>query len=186
MQVKPLLLSGCVALAACSGDTITGPNGESGSLSFSFTGAGGASSFNAAGAVPTGASTGYGASPWAIGSKDNANQIFDVLAAGPKTSTTWDIASVTIARLTVGSSAINCASEMCTGVAVLFGSAPGNNSYAFQCVLTTGTVTLAIISATRAVGTFSGSGQCIATSGATTPFAVANGAFDVGFSSGIG
>jgi hypothetical protein len=50
----------------------------------------------------------------------------------------------------------------------------------FFCALTSGTIVLTEVSSSRAKGTFSGSGSCVAGGGgASSAFSVSNGTFDV-------
>jgi hypothetical protein len=181
------LLALGVAVAACS-DNPTEPTGVSGSLSFSYTGAGttSATTYSASGSIPTNINSSLGSNAWAVGSVDPNSNYVVVGAVIPRTSTTWDITSVGIGRKTVGTSDIdpNCDIESpdCTGIFVLFGQGQTDSNFSFGCSLTTGTVTITSISSSNITGTFSGSGDCFAPNGAFSDFTVTNGTFNVGIS----
>lgn len=161
------------------------PTGASGSLSFSYTGAGAtaATSFSASGAIPSNIDNGLGSGSWAAGSVSPTTNYVEIGAAIPKTSTTWDITVVQIARKTVGTSSISgtCEDEEeCTGVFVIFNQGQTDNSFTHYCYLETGSVTISAISSSNISGTFTGSGFCYAPTGTETPFTVTNGSFNVG------
>lgn len=182
MQIRRLLVGVGLALMACKSDSTTAPIVvASGSLSFSYTGAGGAATYSASGSAPASRTSSYGTAPWAAGTSDAATQIIDAIAVVPKTSTTWDFAVVSIGRLTVGSSTINssCTATQCTGVTIAFGTTQNSTSFQFVCSLASGTVAITSVSSTRVVGTFSGSGTCVTLTGASSAFTVTNGSFDV-------
>ena len=187
MRIKVALLVCTVALLGCSDDP-TSPTGASGSLSFSYTGAGAtaSTSFNASGTIPTGGSLGAGS--WAAGGISETSNYVVVGAAISRTSATWDITSIGIARKTVGTSSIdpNCVEdELCTGVFVTFGQGQTDATFSYTCALTTGSVTISAISSTNASGTFSGTGFCYSPAGAETAFTVTNGSFNVGITSEV-
>ncbi|HXG71839.1 MAG TPA: hypothetical protein VNJ04_14625 [Gemmatimonadaceae bacterium] len=181
MQLKHLLVGRSVALVACGGDTTAPKNlPTSGSLSFSFSG-GTPGSYSATGLPPANGTGALGPSPWAAGVRDDARQAIQVVGSVPKTSTTWDLAVVQIARLTVGSNTINssCTGALCTGVSVAFESNQASNSFTLVYLLTTGTATISSVSSTRPIGRFSGSGSCISMTGTSSAFTVTGGTFDV-------
>jgi hypothetical protein len=174
-----------VAIAGCS-DNPTEPTGVSGSLSFSYTGAGAtsATTYNASGTIPTSITANLGSNAWAAGSVSPTNNFATIGAVIPRTSTTWDITSIGIDRKTVGSSDIgpDCdfETEECTNVVVLFGQAQNDANFLFVCSLTTGVVTITAISSSNITGTFSGTGECFNPNGAFSAFTVTNGTFNVG------
>jgi hypothetical protein len=174
-----------VAIAAC-GDSSTEPTvGASGSLSFSYTGAGAATAtqYSAEGAIPANVAVNNGSSAWAAGSVSTANTETDVVASLPKSSNNWDLAVLTIARTSVGASTIDitCSTNVCTTVTIWFGANQNQTNYTYICTLTSGTVNITAISSANATGTFSGSGTCSAAStGATSNFTVTGGTFNVG------
>jgi hypothetical protein len=175
-----------VALAGCSDDPVSPTGSVSGSLSFNYTGAGATSStaYTASGNVPANVQTTFGTSSWAAGGVDAAAGETAVIAAVPKTSTTWDITLLTAARTTTGASTINasCTASACTTVTVIFGSNQSETSFTFLCELTTGSVNITAISSTNITGTFNGTGTCETPTGASTPFTVTNGTFNTGIS----
>jgi hypothetical protein len=186
VRLKHLLLGCTVALVGCDTTDVTDPNLlASGSVSFSYTGAGSASatSYSAVGSPPLNM-TSFGTTPWSVGSTQAAGQVI-VMGVAPKTSTTWDIAFITIARTTVGSSTIDplCTANACTEVFLTTGANANETSWAFDCVLSSGSVVITSITSTRVAGTFSGSGTCVAgTSTTTSAFTVTGGTFDVALS----
>lgn len=167
------------------GDDPVSPAGVSGSMSFSFTGAGAANAttFSANGTIPSNINTTFGTGAWAAGSVSQTSNFTIVGAVIPKTSTTWDLTSIGIARKTVGTSDISadCDPETeCTGVFVVFGQGGNGTAFTYSCGLTAGTVTVSAISATNITGTFSGTGFCFSAAGAESPFTVTSGTFNVG------
>ena len=184
MRFKVALLACSVALLGCSDDPVS-PTGVSGSLSFSYTGAGATASttFNANGAIPTNIGNSFGTGSWAAGSVSQTSNYVVIGGSIAKTSTTWDLTSIGIARKTVGTSTIDSScdeEEECTGVFVSFNQGQSDNAFTHYCWLTSGSVTISAISSTNITGTFSGSGFCYSHTGAETAFTVTNGSFNVG------
>jgi hypothetical protein len=173
-----------VALASCSDNTTEPTIGASGSLSFSYTGAGAASAtqYSATGAIPSNFGVNNGSSAWAAGFTDASTTQTGVVAFVPKGGNTWDETIISINRATVGSSTIGtCTADNCTEVAVMFGANQNETNFTYSCTLTTGTVNITAISSTNVTGTFSGTGTCFqAGATGTTAFAVTNGTFNVG------
>ena len=175
------------ALASCSDTNEPETTGIAGQFSFSYTGAGAANAttFTANGAMPVNAIINNGTQPWSVGFVDASGSApsTGILGLVPRSSTTWDIALVSIDRTTVGSSDIvsTCTAENCTSVGVSFGSNQNETNYLYSCQLTAGTVSLTSITSTTAAGTFSGTGSCFNfQTGGETPFTVTNGSFSVG------
>ena len=183
-QVRILHVVPAVALfvAACGGDSTSPTVNASGSMSFTFTGAGtnGSSTYNASGAPPANPNTTFGTSAWAARSTQTANE-FDAVAAIPRSSTTWDIAGVTTPSQTTGTFTINanCTAANCASVAYIVGATQNEQSFTFICSLTTGSIVVTSISSSRAAGTFSGTGTCLTAAFASSSFAITNGSFDV-------
>jgi hypothetical protein len=181
-----LALSCALAVAGCSDDPTSPNTGVSGSLSFSYTGAGAtsATTYSASGTAPSNIETNNGNTSWAVGGVSTADNQVVVVASVPKTSTTWDQIVIGIDRSTTGTSTISssCSDEdSCTGVFVTFGSNQSGTAFANFCTLTSGTITITALSSTNVTGTFSGTGTCISSFGATpTNFTVTNGVFNVG------
>lgn len=161
----------------------SGP-GMLGSVSFTYTGAGGGT-FTASGNAPTvlpsptatswargfvagGAYTEVGGSrPRAGGLVDIVSLRMDLTAAG----------SVTIGQDCPISGSTEC-NALLLGLNLNRASDdPGDLD--FLCVLTAGTITITEMSDSRAKGTFSGTGECAAPGTPGTAFGVTNGTFDV-------
>ena len=175
-----LVLIPVVLLGALACSETSAPENQ-GSMAFTFSGAGGgvfSASGNtpALGALPT-------ATSWAVGFIDAG----ETHAAGsrPRSSGRVDLAILRIAGTTAGSASIDPACNIdgdvaCTGMELLLNFNGSGDTGDFFCALTSGTIVLAEISASRAKGTFSGSGDCLpGTGGAASAFTVSNGTFDV-------
>jgi hypothetical protein len=182
---RALFLVLAATLAGCNESTEPETVGISGSLSFSYTGAGAATAtqYSATGAIPSNFGLSNGTQAWAAGGIDAANNATIVYAFVPKGGNTWDQSFIKIDRTTAGTSTISasCTANNCTEIGVWFGMNQNGTNYTYICTLTSGTVNISAISATTASGTFSGSGTC-AVSGSTTPtsFTITNGSFNVG------
>jgi hypothetical protein len=175
-----------VALAGCGSDNPNEPTvGVSGTLAFTYTGAGAANAtqYTATGAIPSNFGITNGSQAWAAGAVDASDNVTLVYAFVPKGGNSWDESILQINRTTPGSSPIevSCSSANCTEFGVWFGVNQNGTNYTYICTLVTGTVSITAISSSNATGTFSGSGTCF-TSGSTaeTPFTVTNGSFNVG------
>lgn len=184
MRHRSILLAASVlAIAACSADKAVGV-ATSGSVSFSYTGAGGGS-YNATGSIASNASaTTARTTTWAAGWKGTSDGGTYVAANLVRTNVS-DVTAITIARQTTGTSAVDstCVSsttKACTDVLLMLGVSSGSGLN-FICMLTTGSVTIASISATNVQGSFSGSGTCSETVSpfATSAWVVTNGSFNV-------
>jgi hypothetical protein len=186
----------CGIVAACGGDDPTEPTGVSGSMAFSYQGAGStnATTFNASGAIPLSVggetnSNNLGTSAWAAGAFSTTQNYAVVGGVIPKTSNTWDVAQVIVNRSTVGTNqiSVDCSDPevtTCTGVFLMTGLNPNGDSLASICYLTTGSVTISAISTANITGTFSGTGTCYnGLTAAESPFTVTNGTFNVGVTS---
>jgi hypothetical protein len=183
-----LLLAFSVPLVGCSDDPVSPI--VTGSLSYSYTGAGAtsATSFNASGAIPTtvGSVNGsLGTAAWASGSFDQTDNYTVIGASIPKTSSTWDLTVVNVTRTTPGTTPISASCDDpettdCTGVFVFFNFNPNGDSFTHLCALDNGNVTISAISSTNITGTFSGSGICLTPLGAISSFTISNGTFNVG------
>lgn len=186
---RALSLVLAVTVAGCS-DSPNEPEtvGVSGSLSFTYNGAGAATAtqYSATGAIPSNFGTNNGSQPWAAGAVDASSNATIVYAFVPNGSNSWNWSYIQINRTTVGSSTIDpsCSSSTCTEFGVWFGMNSNGTNYTYICTLMSGTVNITAISATNATGTFSGTGQCDV-AGSTTPttFTVTNGNFNVGLTS---
>jgi hypothetical protein len=175
-----LLVAGVSFLAAC-GDS-SGPSGQSGSLSFTYSGSL-SGSYSASGAIPTNQAQ-FNTSTWSAGFEDQPNQALVVESVATRAGGRYDLVVLQIDRLVAGSSTVdpNCdpdISDACTGFIVFFGISNTTGEAQFLCGLETGQLTLTSISDTRAQGTVSGSGFCIDENFVESAFTVSNGSFDV-------
>jgi hypothetical protein len=176
--VKRLFLaSALLSLLACDS---TEPS-VAGSVSFTYTGAGGGT-FTAAGDAPsfTAPST---STSWAVGYTD-AGETY-VVASRPRTGGLVDLAILRIERTTAGTEPIDPAcdvdgSSACSGLWFSLNFNGNGDTGDFFCFLSSGTVVVTDISANRIKGTFSGSGSCGTGAGGTPgAFTVTGGTFDV-------
>jgi hypothetical protein len=180
MRLERLLIGLGLALVGCGDSTAPATITKSGSVTFAFTGAGGAGTFSASGVPPANAATSLGTTQWAAGSTNGTTSL-DVVGVSPKTSTTWDLLSMEIPNQVVGSNAIATpCSTNCPHLSIIFGSTSATaTSFSFSCDVGTGTVTVATITSTRVTGTFSGTGSCEDFAGHVSSFTVTGGTFDV-------
>lgn len=157
----------------------SGPN-LPGTMTFTFTGGG---TFLAAGNAPSVNANPPTATAWAVGFVDGGE--LHVGASRPRSGGLVDLAIVRIERTTLGSESFDSSCNIdglvpCTGMDFYLNFNGSGDTGDYFCVLTTGSVAITEISASRAKGTFSGTGSCLAgAGGATTAFAVTNGSFDV-------
>jgi hypothetical protein len=183
LRITLLIAASAIAVASCSDST----SPDASTLSFTYTGAGSAAArtFSITGdiAANTIGSGTLGANAWAAGSISATSSYSIIGAVNPRSSTRWDIASIGIALKTAGTSPIdpacNIESDDCTGVFVALNLQPDGDDADFYCGLTTGSVTITAVSATKVSGSFSGSGMCANGLGDETPFTVSDGAFNV-------
>ena len=178
-MTRRLVVVALFASLSC-GDS-SGPN-TMGSMSFTFTGGGGGS-FTASGVAPSFSAAPPTGSTWA-GGYIEAGEMF-VGGSRPRSAGLVDLAVLRIGRTTTGSEPIDPDCDIDGAAACntlfLFLNFNGNGDTGdFFCGLTSGTIVVTSASSSRAQGTFSGTGECIAgTGGAITAFAVSNGTFDV-------
>jgi hypothetical protein len=183
---RALFIALGVTLVSCS-DSSTEPTvGASGSLSFTYTGAGAANAtqYSATGAIPQNFIINAGSSSWAAAGGDADGVI--VLSAIPQGGNSWNLTQININRTTAGTGTIDltCSTTTCTDMTVLFGANQNQTNYTFLCTIAQGAVEITAISSTNVTGTFSGTGSCHnGQTGTDTPFTVTNGAFDVGVTS---
>ena len=173
-------------LAACGSDSATNviDTAISGSLSFNYTGGGGGT-FSATGGITSAAlaSSPY-VTTWAAGFKDASDNSTNVVANIPRTSTTSDVAAISVKGQSTGTFNIdvNCvetATSTCNGVALFTGFNGATETFSNGCVLSNGTITISTLSSTNAVGSFTGSGACTTSTGTVSTWVVTNGAFNV-------
>jgi hypothetical protein len=178
VQLKRIVAIACVALLSACSDSNSPNTGLSGTVSFSYSG-GTSGSFNASGAV-TSTINADNTKSWTVGARDPSGTVF-VEAVVPQSGSRYDLIIVSLPMLTTGSANItaNCSANSCAAVLVAFGEPVDGNSEAQRtCGLVSGTVAITSISETRAKGTFSGTGFCDASTGASN-FTITGGTFDV-------
>lgn len=153
-----------------------------GALSFAYTGAGGGS-FTASGPAPSFNAPPPTSTSWVVGYMESGEAY--VFGGSPRSGGLIDLAILRLERTTAGSASIDVscdldASTSCTGMQLLLNFNGNGDSGDFFCSLTSGTIVLAEIDASRARGTFSGSGGCVSgTDGSASAFSVSTGTFDV-------
>src|SRR3954468_4840303 len=150
---KWLLCAAALVVAGCGGDSTEPTVGTSGSLSFTFTGAGtnGSATYNASGAIPANPQTSFGNTAWAAGTTETTNE-FDVVASIPRSGTTWDLAVVTVPGQSTGTFTINtanCTASNCAGVSYLVGVTQNEAAFTYICSLSSGTITVSTLSTTH-------------------------------------
>jgi hypothetical protein len=189
-----LFLALAIALGASCGDgDSTGPEDpESGSLSFSYSGAfsgtydvSGAARFDATG-FPT-----YGT--WAVGGRDTNTDDLAVAAFRARTAPRGDLFALLVPSVTGPGTIAICDSLMdfdCdVAVALAFNIDVQNDADPDQpfCILNAGTIEMRSLAPDRAVGGFSGTGVCFAgPTDEARAFAVSDGSFDVPLVAGFG
>jgi hypothetical protein len=170
------LLAGALALVASCGDSGTGSNNLSGSLSFTYSGAI-SGSFSASGTLPV--VTSLDTQQWAVGLRDDSQGEVIVEASKPRTSTSHDVVVLFITRTTVGSSSVDCGQNTCADLFFDFDADNSTGDAQQSCFLTSGTLAISTITTSRVTGTFSGTGACFDVGGGSASFTVNSGTFDV-------
>jgi hypothetical protein len=164
---------------ACSDSSEPGVRG---SMSFTYSGGGGGS-FNASGDAPVFTAPPPTATSWAVGYMQSGE--INIGASSPRSGGRVDLAILRVERTTPGSASIDPACNIdgdiaCTGMELSLNFNGNGDTADFFCALTSGTIVLTEVSGSRAKGTVSGNGNCIAgTGGSATDFTVSNGTFDV-------
>ena len=178
--MKRVLLS-LALLGALSCSDSTSP-GVRGTVAFSYTGAGGGN-FSATGDAPPFTTTPPTTTSWAVGYTQTGETF--VGASSPRSGGLADVVIIRLERTTPGSETIDPScnidgSTACTGMELSLNFNGNGDTGDFFCGLTSGTIVITEISGSRAKGTFSGSGSCVAgAGGAISAFSVSNGSFDV-------
>ena len=190
MKLGRILVTATLSLlAACSSDSPTEvPTGNaSGTVSFTYSG-GGTGSYSATGAISSSANTTTGrTTTWAAGYKVSSTNSTNVMANMARAGGISDMVIIILNRQTTGTGTINTtcqptASATCNVLAFVIGASGSGSTeaFAFNCVLVSGTITVASISSSNAAGSFSGSGMCVnGTTFASSTFSVTNGSFNV-------
>lgn len=169
-------------LASCGDDDPFGPGNLSGSMSFTYTGAGGGT-FDVSGTAPAIAAN-IGNASWAAGFRDEGATQLGVFGVRARGGGRYDTMILGISRLTVGSVNVeaNCdpdLGEECSGFVFLTNISEADDEFDFTCVATTGTLSISEISQFRAEGTFTGSGQCLNPNLQISNFTIVNGTYSV-------
>lgn len=179
-RVLPLVSA--LVLASCGDDDPFGPGNLSGSMSFTYTGAGGGS-FTASGGAPAVAAN-IGNASWSAGFRDDVETQLGAMGVRARGGGRYDMMVIGISRLTVGSVSVEAdcdpdLGEACSGFVFITNISEADNDFDFTCVPTTGTLSITSISSSRAEGTFTGSGQCFNEALQFSNFTVINGTFNV-------
>lgn len=181
---------GVLAILAFGASCSDGPSeptlNAAGTMAFSYNGGTlvTAGSYSANGGLPTSQTT-QATQQWAAGFRDTENNNnIGVVASVPRANNRFDMAMLVFDRSTSGSSTIdvNCPTDNCAALIVMYNISESSTATGeVMCGLETGTMTLTTVSATRATGSFSGTGSCISLDDFTTEstFTVTNGTFDV-------
>jgi hypothetical protein len=175
--------------AACSSSTAPNNSASSGTVSFTYTGAGGGS-YNATGAVVATSAAAQHASTWASAfnvSADNSILVFSNKATNGGLA---DQTILVVARQTPGTSSIATSCEptetsTCSFFAFVIGGDATGEDFDYSCFMASGSITISEVSGTRVSGTFSGAGLCV--NGDTFELSnatVSNGSFAVPFLTG--
>ena len=173
-----LLVPSLALIAACGSDGPTTVTAFDGALSFTYSG-GTSGTFNASGSLPSTAS-GQTTTAWAAAQASATSEMF-VGAVSPRSATTHDLVGIFIQRNTVGTETINSSCGFnCNGMDITIGMANSGSTFTVNCFLGSGSIAITEKSASRMKGTFSGTGQCMTSTGsAAGAFTVTNGTFDV-------
>lgn len=177
-----LPLASVFLLASCGDDDPSGPGNLSGSMSFTYTGAGGGT-FNASGTAPALAAN-IGNSSFSAGFRDDAETQLGVFGVRARGGGRYDMMVLGISRLTVGSVNVEAdcdpdLGEACSGFVFITNVSESDDSFDFWCIPTSGTLSISSISSTRAEGTFTGSGQCFNEALQFSNFTIVNGTYSV-------
>jgi hypothetical protein len=176
-----LKLVSVVLFGALSCSDSSGP-GTRGTVTFTYTGGGGGA-FSASGDAPSFAAAPPTGTSWTVGFMQSGETY--VAGSVPRSGGLVNLAILRLERTTAGSVSIDPAcnidgSTACTGMEFSLNFNGNGDTGDFFCALTSGTIVVTEVSSSRARGTFSGSGDCIAgTGGPPTAFSVSNGTFDV-------
>jgi hypothetical protein len=127
---------------------------------------------------------------WHYASRHDSIDVVIVNAGQPNGSERADYLTLWISRLTPGTVVVDAAAAIEYGASIVmrFGqsTSDGPPSFLWSCVAENGTITIDAISESRVSGTFSGTGTCTDMSGASSPFSMTGGTFDVPFSTHLG
>jgi hypothetical protein len=170
-------------VSAC-GDGSAAPGESKGTLTFTYTGAGGGS-FSATGGISDLRNGSQSTAAFVVASKNAADTSTSIVANRPRGRGFYDLADIIIDRQTVGAGTISASCSptvfvACSEFTVLFNLIMGDRTGATSCTLVAGTITIEAISAGHVRGSFSGTGTCRDDSPSPpSVFAVSNGSFSV-------
>jgi hypothetical protein len=177
-----------LAVTASCGDSGTDPDefAASGSVGFSYNGGTllAAGSYNASGGLPLNPNDTENRT-WAAGYRDTENTNNVGIVANVARGDRTDVAIMYFDRSTAGTSTVDADCDIeagdCAGMVFWYNlSESGTATGQVLCGLETGTMTIATLTATRATGSFSGTGSCLGSDFTTqSSFTVTNGSFDV-------
>jgi hypothetical protein len=170
VKTSPFLLGALLIVATSCSDS-TGPDAFGGSLSFSYSGAT-SGTFNASGSILAEDPL---ASTWAVGTRDEENEILTVAANFARSSNSFDDIVIDLPQLTTGTVTVANGAT----IVMTFARNASGTTAAWDCALTSGSVTVTSLSGTRGRGSFAGTGSCFPPTGAPVAFTVTNGSFDV-------
>lgn len=185
MQRRHQALVACLSLlAACGSDSTAPAVGVSGTVTFTYTGAGGGS-YSATGSLLSTANQATAqTTTWSTGWKDNTDNSTNVFSNVPTTAALSNYIGIIISGQTSGAAPIvptcqTTTTTSCTSVVFFTGFNANAGTWTYLCVLESGTVTIASISATNATGSFSGTGTCLSSALTASAFTITNGSFNV-------
>lgn len=183
MRIKTRILRSALPLAALlaacdspSGIVVT--NGTDNRVSLAYTG-GVTGSFVASGVFNSTAAPNTQTFAFSTVGSDSTLQ---VVAYRQRGGARFDFATITIPDAAVGNVAVDvCPGGACASVSLTLDIGQATGSIATHtCRVEMGTIRVSTLSATRATGTVSGTGVCVPGSGgASIPFQVTSGSFDV-------
>jgi hypothetical protein len=176
--VKRVLLAAAL-LGAVSCSDSSGPN-TFGTVSFTYTGAGGGT-FIASGNAPEFFAPSTTTS-WAVGFFEGSEG--QVAGSKPRSGGLVDVALLRFQRTTPGEASIDTdcdveGTDACNGMVFFLDFNGDGDTGEFFCGLTAGTIVISDVTNGRMTGTFSGTGVCIDEGNVETDFTVSNGEFDV-------
>ena len=179
-----LIVGACLlALTGC-GDKTTEPSALSGTMSVTFTGAGGGT-FSASGIPPANPDISNSTANWAAGYVDTPGNQSSAAGVQLRPGAHYNSVILIMDRVTTGTATVDpgcndIEATDCTGAFLIVnGNVGDEGSFEFFCGLLTGSVVITEVGSTRMKGTFSGSGECVDESLNVTSFTMTGGSFDV-------
>lgn len=176
------LVSVCAVLFTAISCSDPAAPAAQGSVSFTYSGAGGGT-FSASGAAPSFNAPPPTTASWVFGYVESGEMY--VAGGRPRSGGLLDLAILRLERTTPGSTSIDASCNIdgdvtCTGMEFLLNFNGNGDAGDFFCSLTSGAIVVTEVNASRARGTVSGEGTCVpGTGGSASAFSVSNGTFDV-------